>query len=232
MDHKNLVKTRSKVGRFFPIFIWLHEMEYFNFNRFLSVQIKMILVYKKYIFCEEMSSVLTPWLPIYPCVHAIRCPFLYIFHSEKNVNLFATSRCNKMCFFLCQITGMTALMTYFLCNLLGKRYVIFIISWHCSLGGNFLADALRYLSWPALSRSWHLTASGMGLGVMSHQAGLLTTLHHIHICFPEQGGNMVTTMGWGFSDFRHLFCFTRLMNKACMYHNHIPLMYIFDSPAN
>ena len=73
----------------------------------------------------------------------------------------------------------------------------FIISWHCSLGGNFLADTLRYLSWPALSRSWHLAASGMGLGVMSHQAGLLTTLHHIHICFPEQGGNMVTTMGWG-----------------------------------
>ena len=58
-------------------------MEYFDFNRFLSVQIKMILVYKKYIFCEEMSSVLTPWLPIYPCVHAIRYPFLYIFHSEK-----------------------------------------------------------------------------------------------------------------------------------------------------
>ena len=91
---------------------------------------------------------------------------------------------------------MTALMTYFfLCNLLEKRYVIFIISWHCSLGGNFLAETLRYLSWSALSRSWHLAASGMGLRVMSHQAGLLTTLHHIHICFPEQGGNMVTTMG-------------------------------------
>ena len=60
-------------------------MEYFNFNRFLSVQIKMILVYKKYIFYEEMSSVLTPWLPIYPCVYAIRCPFLYIFHSEKKI---------------------------------------------------------------------------------------------------------------------------------------------------
>ena len=59
----------------------------------------------------------------------------------------------------------------FLCNLWEKHYVIFIISWHCSLGGNFLADALRYLSWPALSRSWHLAASGMGLGVMSHQAG-------------------------------------------------------------
>ena len=72
----------------------------------------------------------------------------------------------------------------------------------------------------------------MGRRVMSHQAGLLTTLHHIHICFPEQGGNMVTTMGWGLSDFRHLFCFTVLINKACMYHNHIPLMYIFDSPAN
>ena len=123
-------------------------------------------------------------------------------------------------------------MTYFLCNLLEKRYVIFIISWHCSLGGNFLADTIRYLSWPALSRSWHLAASGMGLRVMSHQAGLLTTLHHIHICFPEQGGNMVTTMGWGLSDFRHLFCFTLLINKACMYRNHIPLMYIFDSPAN
>ena len=123
-------------------------------------------------------------------------------------------------------------MTYFLCNLLEKRYVIFIISWHCSLGGNFLADTLRYLSWPALSRSWHLAASGMRLGVMSHQAGLLTTLHHIHICFPEQGGNMVTTMGWGFSDFRHLFCFTLMMNKACTYDNHIPLMYMFNSPAN
>ena len=43
----------------------------------------------------------------------------------------------------------------------------FIISWHCGLGGNFLADTLRYLSWPALSRSWHLAASGMGLGVTS-----------------------------------------------------------------
>ena len=61
--------------------------------------------------------------------------------------------------------------TLFLCNLLEKHYVIFIISWQCSLGGNFLAGALRYLSWPALSRSWHLAASGMGLGVMSHQAG-------------------------------------------------------------
>ena len=120
----------------------------------------------------------------------------------------------------------------FLCNLLEKRYVTFIISWHCSLGGNFLADTLRYLSWPVLSRSWHLAASGMGLRVTSHQAGLLTTLHHIHSCFPEQGGNMVTTMGWEFSDFRHLFCFTLLMNKACMYHNHITQMYIFNSSTN
>ena len=167
-----------------------------------------------------MSSVLTPWLPIYPCVHAIRCPFLYIFHSEKNLNLFATNGCNKMC------------VCVRLLEWLHWWHVVFITSWHCSLGGNFLADTIRYLSWPALSRSWHLAASGMGLRVMSHQAGLLTTLHHIHICFPEQGGNMVTTMGWGFSDFRQLFCFPLLINKACMYHNHIPLMYIFDSPAN
>ena len=141
------------------------------------------------------------------------------------------NRCNKMCFWVRLLEWLHWWHT-FLCKLLEKRYVIFIISWHCCLGGNFLADTIRYLSWPALSRSWHLAASGMGLGVMSHQAGLLTTLHHIHICFPEQGGNMVTTMGWGFSDFRHLFCFTLLINKACMYHNHIPLMYTFDSPAN
>ena len=178
-----------------------------------------------------MSSVLTPWLPIYPCVHAIRCPFLYIFHSEKNLNLFATNGCNKMCVCV-RLLEWLHWWHNFLCYLLEKRYVVFITSWHCSLGGNFLADTIRYLSWPALSRSWHLAASGMGLRVMSHQAGLLTTLHHIHICFPEQGGNMVTTMGWGFSDFRQLFCFPLLINKACMYHNHIPLMYIFDSPAN
>ena len=130
----------------------------------------MILEYKKYIFCEEMSSVFTPWLPIYPCVHAIRCPFLYIFHSEKNLNLFATNRCNKMCFCV-RLLEWPHWWHTFLSNLWEKQYVIFIISWHCSLGGNFLADALRYLSWPALSRSWHLAASGMGLGVMNHQTG-------------------------------------------------------------
>ena len=181
----------------------------------------MILVLKKYFFCEEMSSVLTPWLPIYPCVHAIRCPFLYMFHTEKNLNLFTKNQCNEMCVCVRLLEWLHWWHT-FLCNLLEKHYVISIISWHCSLGGNFLANTLRYLSWPALSRGWHLAASGMGLG-------LLTTLHHIHICFPEQGGNMVATMGWGFSDFRHLFCFTLLMNKACMYHNHIPLLYIFSS---
>ena len=159
-------------------------------------------------------------------------PFLTYFTQKKNLNSFATKRCNKMCFCVRLLGWLHWLMTYFLCNLLEKLYVIFIISWHCSLGGNFLADTLRYLRWPALSRSWHLAASGMGLEVMSHQAGLLTTLHHIHICFPEQGGNMVTTMGWGFPDFRHLFCFTLMINKACTYHNHIPLMYIFISSAN
>ena len=161
---------------------WLHEMEYFDVNRFLSVQIQMILVYKKYIFCEEKSSVLTPWLPIYPCVHAIRCPFLYMFHSEKNLNLIK-------CVFVSDYWNDCIDDILLLCNLLEKHFMTFIISWHCSLGDNFLADTFLCLSWPALSRSWHLAASEMGLGVMSHQAGLLTTLHHIHICFPEQGGN-------------------------------------------
>ena len=62
-----------------------------------------------------------------------------------------------------------------------------------------------------------------------HTASQLTS---IHICFPEQGGNMATTMSWGFSNFRHLFCFTQLIDKACMYRNHIPLLYIFNGPAN
>ena len=205
-------------------------MEYLDFNRFLSVQIKMILVYKN-TFSVKKCPVCS--LLDYQSTHVcrIRCPFLYIFHSEKNLNLFATNGCNKMCVCV-RLLEWLHWWHNFLCYLLEKRYVVFITSWHCSLGGNFLADTIRYLSWPALSRSWHLAASGMGLRVMSHQAGLLTTLHHIHICFPEQGGNMVTTMGWGFSDFRQLFCFPLLINKACMYHNHIPLMYIFDSPAN
>ena len=131
---------------------------------------------------------------------------------------------------LCQITWM---MKYFLCHLLKKQYVTVIISWHWSLGGTFLSDILRYLNWSALSRSWHRAASGMGVDVMSRQEGLLTTLHHsYHICFPEQGGNMATTTSWGFSDFRHFFSFTLLINKACMYHNHIPLLYIFNTCAN
>ena len=140
-----------------------------------------------------MSSVLNPWLPIYPCVHAIRCPFLYMFHSEKNLNLFATNRCNKM--YVCvRLLEWLHWWHICLCNLLEKRY---LSSPGIAVRRQFFADTLRYHSWPTLSRSWHLAASGMGLGVMSHQAGLLTTLHHIHVCFPEQGGNMVTTMGWG-----------------------------------
>ena len=73
-----------------------------------------------------MSSVLTPWLPIYPCVHAIRCPFLYIFHSEKNLNLFATNGCNKMCVCV-RLLEWLHWWHNFLCYLLEKRYVVFIV---------------------------------------------------------------------------------------------------------
>ena len=52
-----------------------------------------------------------------------------------------------------QLRGLPSSDGCFLCNLLEKRCVIFIISWHCSLIDSFLADTLRYLSWPALSRS-------------------------------------------------------------------------------
>ena len=206
-------------------------MEYLDFNRFLSVQIKIILVYKNAFSVKKCPVCsLLDYQSTHVCMQ-LDAPFFTYFTLKKNLNLFATNGCNKMCVCV-RLLEWLHWWHNFLCYLLEKRYVVFITSWHCSLGGNFLADTIRYLSWPALSRSWHLAASGMGLRVMSHQAGLLTTLHHIHIFFPEQGGNMVTTMGWGFSDFRQLFCFPLLINKACMYHNHIPLMYIFDSPAN
>ena len=139
-------------------------MEYFHFYRFLPVQFQLFLMYKKCISCKEMSSVLTLWLPIYPYVLAIRGPFLCMFRTEKKVKMFLPST---------DVIKWVFVSDYLndciddICHC----YVTFLISWHSSLGGNFLADTLRYLSRPALSRSWHLAASGMGLGVMSHQAG-------------------------------------------------------------
>ena len=158
-------------------------MEYFNFNRFLWVQIKMILVYKKNALSAKKCPVcsLLDYQSTHVCMQ-LDAPFFTYFTQKKNLNLFATNRCNKMCVCVRLLEWLHWWHT-FLCNLLEKRFVIFIFSWHCSLGGNFLADTLRYLSWPALSRSWHLAASGMGLGVICHQAGLLTTLHHIHVLF-------------------------------------------------
>ena len=84
---------------------------------------------------------------------------LHVSLRKINLDLFAMNRCNKMCVCVRLLEWLHWWNT-FLCNLLKKRYVIFIISWHCSLEGNFLADTLRYLSWPTLSRSWHLAASG------------------------------------------------------------------------
>ena len=94
---------------------------------------------------------------------------LHVSHRKKSQNLFAMNWCNKICVCVRLVEWLHWWHT-FLCNLLEKCYVTFIISWHSSLGGNFLADTLRYLSWPALSRSWHLAASGTGQEVMSHQA--------------------------------------------------------------
>ena len=103
--------------------------------------------------------------------------------------------------------------------------------------------------WEAIS-CWHikvfklvwsqqeLTPGSFGNGARGYQPSSRAADHtasqlpSIHICFAEQGGNMATTMSWGFSDFRHLFCFTLSINEACMYHNHIPLLYIFSSHAN
>ena len=191
----------------------------------------MILVYKNTFSVKKFPVCsLLDYQSTHVCMQ-LNAPF-FIYFTQKKIYIYFPRSDAIKCVFVSDYWNGCIDDILFLRNLLEKPYVIFIISWHCSLRGNFLADTLRYLNWPALSRSWHLAASGMGLGVMSHQAGLLTTLHHIHICFPEQGGNMVTTMSWGFSDFKHLFCFTLMINQACTYHNHIPLMYIFNSPAN
>ena len=72
-------------------------MEYFDFNRFLSVQIKMVLVCKKIIFGQEMSSVLTPYQSTHVCMQ-LDAPFFTYFTQKKNLNLFAMHQCNKMCF--------------------------------------------------------------------------------------------------------------------------------------
>ena len=142
-------------------------MEYFNFNRFLSVQIKMILVLKKIHFLwrnVQCAHSLITNLPMCVCKHM---PLSLHISLRKKILIYLP----RTDVIKCVLLEWLHWWHTFLCNLWEKRYVIFIISWHCSLGADFLADALRYLSWPALSRSWHLAASGMGLEVMSHQAG-------------------------------------------------------------
>ena len=43
----------------------------------------MILVSTKYIFCEEMSSVLTPWSPIYYVCPQLNASFFTYFTQKK-----------------------------------------------------------------------------------------------------------------------------------------------------
>ena len=110
---------------------------------------------------------------------AIRCPFLCMFHTEKKVKIYVPWTDVIKCVFVSDY------LNDCIDDLLEKRYVTFMISWHISLEGNFLADTLRYLSWPPLSRSWHLAASGTGQGVMGHQTGCwphcITVTQHPHL---------------------------------------------------
>ena len=114
----------------------------------------------------------------------LNAPLFACSTQKKSPNLFAMERCNKVCVCVRLVEWLHWLHT-FLCNLLEKRYVTFMISWHRNLGDNFLADTLRYLSWPPLSRSWHLTAYGTGQGVMNHQTGCwphsITVTQHPHL---------------------------------------------------
>ena len=121
---------------------------------------------------------LTPWLPIYPCVLAIRNPFLCIFRPEKKIKIHLPWTNVIKYVLVSDYLNDCIDDILFYVTLKEKRHVTVIISWHWNLRGNFLVDTLRYLSWSDLSRSWHLAASGMGLGVISHQVGLLTALHH------------------------------------------------------
>ena len=110
--------------------------------------------------------------------------FFACFAQKKSQNVFAMNRCNKICVCVRLVEWLHWWHTFF-CNSLEKRYVTFIISWHSSLRGNFVAGTLWYLSRPALSRSWHLAASGTGQGVMSHQTGCwphcITVTQHPHL---------------------------------------------------
>ena len=61
----------------------LHEMEYFDFNRFLSVQIKMILVYKKYIFVKKCPVCsLLDYQSTHVCMQ-LDAPFFTYFTQKK-----------------------------------------------------------------------------------------------------------------------------------------------------
>ena len=58
-------------------------MEYFDFNSFLSVQIKMILVYKKYIFFEKCPVCsLLDYQSTHVCMQS-DAPFFTYFTQKK-----------------------------------------------------------------------------------------------------------------------------------------------------
>ena len=68
---------------FFPIFIWLHELEYFNFNRFLSVQIKIILVLKNTFFVKKSPVCsLLDYQSTHVCMQ-LDAPFFTYFTQKK-----------------------------------------------------------------------------------------------------------------------------------------------------
>ena len=73
-----------------------------------------------------------------------------------------------------------------------------------------------------------LAASGMGNRVIRHQ-----TRHRSYpvsiSAFLDMEAILATSMSWEFLDFRHLFCLSHLISKACMYHNHMPLLDISNN---
>ena len=111
--------------------------------------------------------------------------------------------------------------------------------WHLSspgvgsLEGNFLAGTLRYTSWPALSKSCHLAASGMGLGLWPIKQGCWP-----HCVTVAQHPHLVSRARRQYGDHHELgvlIFYAPILfsiNKAYIYHNKIPLFYIFDSRAN
>ena len=118
----------------------------------------------------------------------------------------------------------------FSCNLLEQWCVTVIFFWQWCLGGNFLAT--RYGILVGLFSTGVYILQLIRNGARGYEPPrraidhIASHLLSIHPCFPSKGAyddhKVLRTI-----KSRYLFCFFLLINKACMHHNRMPLLYIF-----